>query len=79
MRQGFDIGATMSDSQQILDAIKASEDRLTVSMLDTVTNKVGAAVTCGVAKASARVGPPLARVWRFLVNWKGLIFWRPGN
>ena len=41
--------------------------------------KVGAAVTSGVARASARVGPPLARVWRFLVNWKGLIFWRPGN
>ena len=41
--------------------------------------KVGAAVTSGVAKASARVGPPLARVWSFLVNWKGLIFWRPGN
>ncbi len=41
--------------------------------------KVGSAVTSGVAKASARVGPPLARAWRFLVNWKGLIFWRPGN
>ena len=41
--------------------------------------KVGAAVTSCVAKASARVGPPLARVWRFLVNWKGLIFWRPGH
>ena len=41
--------------------------------------KVGAAVTSGVAKASARVGPPLARVWRFLINWKGLIFWRPGS
>ena len=40
--------------------------------------KVGAAVTSGAAKASARVGPPLARVWRFLVSWKGLIFWRPG-
>ena len=41
--------------------------------------KVGAAVTSGAAKASARVGPPLARVWRFLVGWKGLIFWRPGS
>ena len=41
--------------------------------------KVGAAVTSGVARASARVGPPLARVWRFLVSWKGLIFWRPGS
>jgi len=41
--------------------------------------KVGAAVTSGAAKASARVGPPLARVWRFLVSWKGLIFWRPGS
>ena len=41
--------------------------------------KVGAAVTSGVAKASARVGPPLARLWRFLVGWKGLIFWRPGS
>ena len=41
--------------------------------------KVGAAVTSGVAKASARVGPPLARVWHFLVHWKGLIFWRPGH
>ena len=41
--------------------------------------KVGAAVTSGLAKASARVGPPLARAWRFLVNWKGLIFWRPGS
>jgi hypothetical protein len=41
--------------------------------------KVGAAVTSGVAKVSARVGPPLARVWRFLISWKGLIFWRPGH
>ena len=41
--------------------------------------KVGAAVTSGLAKASARVGPPLARLWRFLVGWKGLIFWRPGS
>ena len=41
--------------------------------------KVGAAVTSGAAKAGARVGPPLARVWRFLVSWKGLIFWRPGS
>ena len=41
--------------------------------------KVGAAVASGAAKAGARVGPPLARVWRFLVSWKGLIFWRPGS
>ena len=41
--------------------------------------KVGAAVATAASTVASRVGPPLARVWRFLVNWKGLIFWRPGT
>ena len=41
--------------------------------------KVGSSVATAASTVASRVGPPLARVWRFLVNWKGLIFWRPGS
>ena len=41
--------------------------------------KVGSSVATAASTVASRVGPPLARVWRFLVSWKGLIFWRPGN
>ncbi len=41
--------------------------------------KVGSSVATAASTVASRVGPPLARVWRFLVNWKGLIFWRPGH
>ena len=40
--------------------------------------KVGSSVATAASTVASRVGPPLARVWRFLVSWKGLIFWRPG-
>ena len=41
--------------------------------------KVGSSVATAASTVASRVGPPLARVWRFLVSWKGLIFWRPGS
>jgi len=41
--------------------------------------KVGSSVATAASSVASRVGPPLARVWRFLVSWKGLIFWRPGS
>ena len=41
--------------------------------------KVGSSVATAASTVASRVGPPLARGWRFLVNWKGLIFWRPGS
>ena len=41
--------------------------------------KVGSSVATAASTVASQVGPPLARVWRFLVSWKGLIFWRPGN
>ena len=41
--------------------------------------KVGSSVATAASTVASRAGPPLARVWRFLVNWKGLIFWRPGT
>ena len=41
--------------------------------------KVGSSVATAASTVASRVGPPLACVWRFLVNWKGLIFWRPGS
>ena len=41
--------------------------------------KVGSSVATAASTVSSRVGPPLARGWRFLVSWKGLIFWRPGS
>ena len=41
--------------------------------------KVGSSVATAASTVASRVGPPLARVWRFLINWKGLIFWRPGS
>jgi hypothetical protein len=41
--------------------------------------KFGSSVATAASTVASRVGPPLARGWRFLVNWKGLIFWRPGS
>ena len=41
--------------------------------------KVGSSVATAASAVASRVGPPLARIWRFLVSWKGLIFWRPGS
>ena len=41
--------------------------------------KVGSSVATAASTVASRVRPPLARVWRFLVSWKGLIFWRPGS